>query len=480
MPHRVRPFRLLVPTAVTSFMLLLLGGFAGYDLYRQQEAMAVILRENLESREVADSLDAAFDSLLMLLHDQRDDVESLHDRIRELIADAQRLSDKERERELGEQLTQSFERYLQIWKSRKGDSDWRERAIDVLETETVPACRKLRSFNARYLDDSVRAHRKSARWTALGMAGMGIVGAAAGVVLGYGVARWLRKSIHQLRVRVQDAVDKLGYDLPPVEWGRPGDLESLHDDLHDLTAQIERVVQELQQREREVWRSRQLASAGQLATGIVHEIRNPLTSIRMLVQANREEATPGSPLDDDLKQIEEAIVRMEGSLRSFLEFARPAEMHRAEVDLISLIDDTAGLVQPRARQQHVSIDFIRPAGPLTLEADSSLLRQALLNLFLNALDAMPVRGTLTVELTAPGGAVQIDVCDTGAGISPAVMPHLFVPFTTSKETGVGLGLVISRRIVEEHGGTLEGSNCAGGGACFRIRLPDRAPMAESR
>lgn len=474
MPRHSNQIRLLLPTAVTSLMLVLLGSFSGWYLYRQQEATALMVSENLDSREAADDLDVVLDGLLALLNDRSERVESLHERVRPLLDKVRTLADNEEERTLSAVLDDSFARYRRVWLGRASNPEWIDEGLKILETETVPACRKLRAFNADNLEEAARSHRRSARRTAVGMAGLGLVGATAGVLMGYGLARWLRKSIHQLRIRVQDAADKLGQDLPPVEWADTGDIEALDEELHDLTAQVESVVETLQQRERELWRSKQLAAAGQLATGIVHEIRNPLSSVRMIVQASREEIEPGTPLEDDLRHIEQAVVRMERSLQSFLEFARPPQMHRSQVALASLIEATLTLVQPRARQQHVNLHFTPPSTPILVEIDRDLLQQAFLNLLLNALDVMPHRGELAIEIVPPaGGHLDIRVLDTGPGIDAEVLPRLFEPFVTSKETGVGLGLVVSQRIVEDHGGTLEGHNRPEGGACFTIRLPFR-------
>jgi two-component system sensor histidine kinase HydH len=116
--------------------------------------------------------------------------------------------------------------------------------------------------------------------------------------------------------------------------------------------------------------------------------------------------------------------------------------------------------------------FERPSRAVEVFADAEQLRQVLLNLMFNSLDAMPTGGTLKVVLDgAPGGAGAVRVLDEGSGIAPEQLPKLFQPFSSTKETGVGLGLVVSRRIVEDHGGSLEGENRSTGGACFTIRLP---------
>ena len=120
----------------------------------------------------------------------------------------------------------------------------------------------------------------------------------------------------------------------------------------------------------------------------------------------------------------------------------------------------------------MALEFTPPPAPVTVTADAEQIQQLLVNLTLNALDVMPRGGTLHIDLRQAGPA-QAELCvrDTGPGIAVKVLPTLFQPFVSTKETGLGLGLVTSRRIAESHGGTLAASNQPGGGACFTLRLP---------
>jgi C4-dicarboxylate-specific signal transduction histidine kinase len=162
---------------------------------------------------------------------------------------------------------------------------------------------------------------------------------------------------------------------------------------------------------------------------------------------------------------------MERSLQTFLAFARPPTPERSPVELTVLLREVLGLVRGRAEKQHVRTELELRDGGVTLIADAGQLHQVLVNLILNALDAMPTGGTLKLATGRTETAVTVEVTDTGPGISREIMPRLFQPFASTKDTGLGLGLVISLRIVEDHGGTLEATNRPGGGACFCVRLP---------
>jgi two-component system sensor histidine kinase HydH len=283
--------------------------------------------------------------------------------------------------------------------------------------------------------------------------------------------RWYRRGVRSLHVHIRAAAGALGQDLPPVEVA--GDsLEELRGRVQLVVREVETVVLRLQQSEREVLRAEQLAAVGQLAAGMAHEIRNPLTAIKMLVDTQREEAmSRGIPVEDyDL--IRDELKRVERSLDSFLNFARLPRPEKTRQDLSRLVRQTISLLQGRAQQQKVKLEFHPPTVPISVDADGGQIVQVLVNLALNALDAMPAGGTLSVELKAPApDAVEVDLLDTGPGIAPEMLPRLFEPFASNKEAGLGLGLVTSRRIIEDHGGRLLATNRPGGGACFTVHLP---------
>src|SRR4051794_40483874 len=477
MPTPGYQLRILGPTALTSALLLAVCGLASAYLYRQQTGTAAELGENIGSRRAASNLEETLRDLAALRRNGVDEVKPIHDRIAALLREIESFADKPEEQILSRQLADAFHRYLVAVHGSAGNA---ERDRQLLETEMLPLVQRLREFNAAQVDESEQAHRQTLRWMAWGLAGVSAVGALAGLVLGYGVARGLRRSIHQLRVRVQDAADKLGRDLPAVEMTGES-LEDLDEHLQGVVRQVEQVVHQLQQREREVLRAEQLAAVGRLAAGVAHEIRNPLTSIKMLIQTGREEAAARGLPAEDLHVIELEIRRIERSLQSFLDFARPPKLQRTTLDLGPLADHVVSLVRGRAAKQNVEIRVDRPDRPVLAEADGDQLRQVLVNLVLNALDVMPHGGVLTIRLRGPeNGWAELSVHDSGPGIAAAIQPRLFEPFVSDKETGLGLGLSVSRRIAEDHGGTLRGFNRPEGGAAFVVRLPVRTdgPLRE--
>jgi signal transduction histidine kinase len=255
------------------------------------------------------------------------------------------------------------------------------------------------------------------------------------------------------------------------------DVAFLQSVANILSAAMEADWSERRHRERYLRRAEQMMALGQVAAGVAHELRNPLTAIKGLIQLNLRRATASAVPAEDLAVIEHEIRRMERTLQTFLDFARPPKPDRRLLDLGETVERVFSLVSGRARKQNVGLILLRRDAPVLAEADQDQLQQLVLNLVLNALDAMPAGGTIEVELHPPrDGLVELYVRDTGPGVSPEVFPKVFETFVSSKETGVGLGLPVSKRIAEDHGGSLSTYNLPGAGACFVLRLPAPAAM----
>ncbi|MBA4188200.1 MAG: hypothetical protein C0467_09315 [Planctomycetaceae bacterium] len=469
-------WRLLWPAVLVTVCLVTLCVFTAVSLFHQQATVARVFRENVESRRAAVELEECLSALVALENARVETVGELHKRASLHLSTVDEVSDEPEELRLAKQMKTMFTAYLERWQmlpppgSPEHESEVFE-ATRFLESNVLAPCTEFRLYNGKRLEEITTQHERVLNQLAWGMAGVGGLGAVAGVVFGFGVARALSRSIRRLQVQIRDAAGKLGPDMPEIVLREEGQFGSLQDEIEDLSLRIERVVQELHDREREVVRAEQLAAVGQLAAGVGHEIRNPLTSIKMLVQAALEDhANPGlSP--EDLAVIVGEIRRMERSLQTFLDFARPPKPERRKVDLLGIVNAVMGLIRGRAEKQHVITKVESQPGPVLLTADPYQLHQVLVNLVLNSLDAMPTGGTLTVRVRTSGERVELEVSDTGPGIPKEMMSRLFQPFASSKDTGLGLGLVISQRIVEDHGGTIGAANTIDHGATFFVKLP---------
>lgn len=257
------------------------------------------------------------------------------------------------------------------------------------------------------------------------------------------------------------------------------ELQFLQITAQTLSASLVGSDHESEQRQKHLLRAEQMMSLGQVAAGVAHELRNPLTAIKGLIQVNRKELEDRSMPAEDLRIIEHEIRRMERSLQNFLDFARPPVPKRQRLSLTPVIERVISLVQGRARKQHVSFEIPHLPSALWVDADQDLIQQLLLNLVLNALDAMPQGGMIHIECRPESdGRVLVNVSDTGPGIAPHILPVVFERFVSSKETGVGLGLPVSRRIAQEHGGDLTVENLPQGGASFTFQLPTASTQPE--
>ena len=466
MSLRRYPARLLLLSATSSLIVLGLCGVLAASLAREQERTAAILGEDIGSRGAAFNLAVTL-SNLVALHDRHSrDVEPLQEQVRADLGEIQRFADKPEEQILARTISEHFDSYRAKWQNSASSDE----LARYLRENVVPVAEQLRVYNGQELKRSEEGHYRSLQQMAWGLIAICVLGSVAGLVFGYGLARGLRHTIHQFLVRIQGASDLLGQELPLVELQQVDDREG---GANDLLRRVEEVVLKLQQKEREIRRSERLAAVGQLAAGLAHEIRNPLTSALLLIETARKDPTSGGLTDEDLVMIEAELHRIDQSLRLFLDFTRPPKLERSRVDLRVIVRDALNLVRGRIEHQHVAVSFTPPAADCSLQADREQLRQVILNLILNSLDTMPCGGTLGVEigLEEDGKSIRLSVADTGPGIATAILPRLFEPFATTKETGIGLGLVVSRRIIEDHSGTIRGDNRSEGGACFSFTLP---------
>lgn len=484
--------RLARPILLVSLVLFALCAVSAWLLLQRNKKVTAARQAALGRWSVADKLEESIHDLLELLRSNVEAVAPLHRRIESHLVDADRiLPSGSAAGDLLYKTRSGYQEYRSAWQPASGGPSPRPTppaaVADILNERVLQPARRLeQALQAAVHEATQQEQRLWTEW-GIGTAAVGATAGIGGLLLGFVTAASVRRSIVQLQVRLQDAAGRLGHDLPELEWQYRGSLEQIDQQFSVLDRHIEDVVHRLQQRDREVLRADQLAKLGRIAAGMAHEIRNPLTAIKLLVQSSAETNAP--PTEEDMALIEGEIRRMETSLATLLDYARstaPAKTTVAPAELVSAVLD---LISAQAARQGVAVHQSAPAEMESVYADPDQLKQVLLNLALNALDAMPRGGQLTFSVDRAERQVRIRVIDSGGGISPEIEPHLFEPFASTKETGVGLGLAISRRIVEDHCGKLVAENRPSGGACFTIWLPfnpgqpsriDQPPPASSK
>ena len=224
---------------------------------------------------------------------------------------------------------------------------------------------------------------------------------------------------------------------------------------------------------REVARSQRLASVGRLAAGVAHEIRNPLSSIKGFATYFKERY-PDRPEDQQTADIMiQEVDRLNRVVGQLLEFARPISIKPKTISLEDLLNDAVRLIKERAAEKNITVNTRNTTQINTAWGDPDRINQILLNLFLNAIDAMENGGELDVEISSDDSReICISVSDTGCGISPQDIPRVFDPYFTTKSTGTGLGLAIAHNIAEVMGGRISVESPQDRGAIFRVFFPN--------
>jgi len=240
-------------------------------------------------------------------------------------------------------------------------------------------------------------------------------------------------------------------------------------------AQLQQTVQslrnELSEKNEQLQRKQRLAALGEMAAGMAHEIRNPLGGIQLYASMLAKDVQEQPAMVQLVNKISAGVKRLEALVSQVLQFTREIQPHPVETDLAELVDQSLELISDRmaaAGVQH------RTGGrrPMPVRVDPMLLGQAILNLMINAVEAIKGPGQIEVGWAeaADGGQWRLWIHDSGPGIAPDALERIFNPFFTTKESGTGLGLAIVHRIVEAHDGVIVVTNAPQGGAMFEIRI----------
>ncbi len=247
----------------------------------------------------------------------------------------------------------------------------------------------------------------------------------------------------------------------------------LYDSLRQKSDTLEKAYEELKATQDQLIRAERLSSMGRLASGITHEISNPLQAVRTHLELALEGMGMGQPLArDDLELANREIERAIQILQGLQNLQRPSQEAPALVNVNDALRDVLGILGKRIGRQGVNLEAeLTPSLPPVLGRGSQL-RQVFLNLLLNALEAMPGGGELRVTTRPEDGEwLELVFRDTGVGIPPTRLARVFEPFSTTKEQGLGLGLTVCQYIVEAHGGQILVESEPGRGSCFSVRLP---------
>jgi PAS domain S-box-containing protein len=278
--------------------------------------------------------------------------------------------------------------------------------------------------------------------------------------------------------KTEQEIRALNHDLEARVEARTAELEErVHDRLR-AEAALRETSEELRATTQQLWQAAKLASVGELAASIAHELNNPLGTVSLRLETVLAKTPAEAPTRPLLGIVEQEVERMARLVGNLLQFSRNASDQVSTVSVCEEVRKSAELTDYHLRRRGVTVVHDFPPGQPTIFADRQKLRQVFLNLFTNAGDAMPNGGTLTIRVRPArldGGraAVEIEVSDTGQGIPNEHLPRVMDPFFTTKPEGkgTGLGLAICRRIVQDHKGTIALESSVGKGTTVRIMLP---------
>ncbi len=511
--------KIALPMTALSLLLLTVGITAAWHVQKQQsetsdlitrEVHGLIAAEDLFTtmREIRRELD-----LLLRTHAHKhlDNVDAFLADARRHIDAARAAARTEEESQLVTVIDAGFAHFLEEYqklrtlpKSNATDTQYARLCDEILTDEILSPARRCIDFNTHVVDRTMEAADVNAKHIRVGFLLLGVTGGAAGLLIGLSLARAVGRSIVQLDVSVRSVAGKL------IEVGGPAggsvrishfsDMQSLNAGFSHLEREITQVVELLHRKETELLRSEQLAVVGQLAAGMAHELRNPLMPIKVLVQSTLSRSGDVSLPRRQLQIVDEELTRLEQSIQSFLDFARPPELVMNRLDVAAMLFQAVDLVYPKAHQQGVELHCVVPQGEFALAGDRTQLKQLLLNLLLNCIDALSEGGLVHIMLEPPAPPAEqpmqrasldseqdalrvaadvshddsyftIRIFDNGPGFPEELIAKIFEPFVTTKDTGTGLGLTICRQIVQAHHGTITARNRRPHGAEFCIRLP---------
>ena len=250
-------------------------------------------------------------------------------------------------------------------------------------------------------------------------------------------------------------------------------LPDQNHELSTIVGAINTMADSRQRLEADLRREDRLRVMGRVVAGIAHEIRNPLNSIRLTIRVLARRLPNESPAEQPITLITHEIDRLDSLLKSLLVFRTDESQKMRQQPLQPILERTLSLVKPHAHENGVSIRVTAP-DPCTAIVDSDYLQQALMNVLLNAIDASCQNGTVDVLMRGTEGRVEIDVEDSGPGLTTEQRERIFEAFYTTKSSGTGLGLAVTKTLLEKMGGTIDSSNGTHG-ARFRVVLPAGHP-----
>jgi two-component system NtrC family sensor kinase len=301
---------------------------------------------------------------------------------------------------------------------------------------------------------------------------------AIGIAGAFIFAHLITRPVAQI-IRAADTFDLNKAEVPLLQIASRDELGILGSRFNGMMLRLREVYAEMRAAQARLIHAEKLTTIGTLAAGIAHEVNNPLAGLLNCLRRIRKDPGNAAQTTAYIDMMMRALDRLETVVRGLLDFARHREMEVHPLALAAVVQDALDLTEHRLKSSRIEVRADLGAEIPAVPADRHRLGQVFVNLILNAADAMPEGGRLTVEanyrVAETAGWAEVVIADTGIGISTEVLPHIFEPFYTTKPQGTGLGLSVSRNIVEEHGGKIAVHSAQGQGTRFTVLLPAGPP-----
>jgi two-component system, NtrC family, sensor kinase len=319
--------------------------------------------------------------------------------------------------------------------------------------------------------------RDPERHAVLIVAGAGAV-AICGVSIG-ALAYFIQRPMVELQEKIE-LVSEGNLDVAVSFSRRNDEIGDLGRNFNYMMRQLRESREEIETLHRtQMSRAEHLATLGELAAGLAHEIRNPLAGIAGVIEVISRDLPSTSPACAVIKDVRQEIAQINRILTDLLETARPHPPQVRVSNLNTTVEHAVMLARQQVLSKPIKIELQKSPDLPEVEHDSDQIHQVLLNLLLNAVQAMDGAGTVRVEIGSRDDCASVTVSDTGRGIPEQHLSHIFRPFYTTKGNGTGLGLSLARRIVEEHYGRIEVASVVGKGSKFEVLLPFCTPAVEA-
>ncbi len=455
--------KLITSNILNGAFIILIGFFAFQN-------MNLVLTK-LRFVEIADDLNASFLEMRLseknyFLYHDRKALRGIREKIESTIGTINTVRD-DIIRAIGETDLKKLESHLRAYRAAVDTTAHGPAWDPLMQTELRAAGKKLKEFS----DSITRLERKRVNDIILSSKRILIVSFWAILISALVIGHFLSQKI----LRSLRGIEKLTRSIAEGNFNKMEGVPS-RDELGAVITAINSMSEELRHREEELIQSKKLASLGVLTAGVAHELTNPLNNISMIAQTYQDLYPK---LNEEQRvsfmgSVEAETVRIQKIVKNLLDFSKPKDANPREADINAVVQKTLTLVQNMIDVSNIETKVNTAEGMPHVFVDENQMQQVLVNLITNAVQAMPQGGKLYIGTRAgrSGGTVEITVMDTGKGIPPEFLPHIFDPFFSTKgEGGTGLGLSVSYGIIRNHNGEIRVESKVGVGTTFTIELP---------